>query len=69
MYRIYALHCGEVAKDDLVGANSDDWAVYLEQFLDGLALLETENVCSEPKVGYGSVPRAGNSAERGDEKV
>lgn len=56
-------HAGEVIEDDLIGADADDRAVLLEQRVDSLALLETEDVVGDPEVGDGSVPRARDGAE------
>jgi len=54
---VYGAHGGEIVEDDLVGSDADYWAVYFEEFLDSLALLEAEYVCCEPKVGDRGVPR------------
>ena len=44
VYTVNTAHGGQVAEDDLVGANTDDGAVSLEESLDSHALLEASDV-------------------------
>jgi hypothetical protein len=66
---IDAAHSSDVPEDDLVWADTNYRTIDFEKVLDCLALLETEDVCGEPKVGDGSVPRAGDSAKRRPEEI
>jgi hypothetical protein len=66
---INAPHTCKIAKGNLVRADTNYWAICFEQFVDGLALLETEDVCREPKVGNGSIPWARDGGEWGKNEM
>ena len=66
---IYTACRGSVAKSNLVGANANYRTIPLKKSLDGSMLFETSNLDVEPKIGYGRVPRTGNSSERGEVKT
>lgn len=69
MYCVDALGGGEVFEYNLVRSDAHDGTVNFEKLVDNLALLEAEDVGSEPKVGDGRKPRARNVAERGEEEL
>lgn len=69
MHGVDATHRCDVPKDNLAGADADDGAVDFKEVLNCLALLEPENMCGEPNIGDGGVPRAGDSAERRPEEI
>ena len=69
MHRIHVSRGGNIAEHDLVRADTYDWSVGVEEFLDPFALAETEDVGGEPEVRDGIVPRSGYRTERGEEEV
>ena len=56
-------HGGEIAEDDLVGANADDGTVALKESLHSHALLQASDVGGEPEVRDGRIPRAGDGCQ------
>ena len=69
MHGIDAAHRCDIAENDLVRANANNWTVNFEKVLDGLALLQTKNMCGKPKVGNGGVPRTGDGAKGRPEEI
>jgi hypothetical protein len=67
--RIHAAHRVQIVKDDLVGADSDDWTIHVEKLLDDFALFQPEHVRGKPKVGDCRIPRARDTAKRGEEEI
>ena len=67
VYAVDAAHGGDVAEDDLVGADADDGAVLVKEIVDDAALAHADDVCGDPKVGDGGVPGAGEGGEGREE--
>jgi len=61
--RVDVPRSGEIVEDYLVRTDAYNWTVFCEQRVDSSTLLEAENLCREPKVGYCRIPRTGDIAE------
>jgi hypothetical protein len=62
--RVDVPRSGEIVEDYLVWTDAYNGAVFCKQRVDSSTLLEAENVCREPEVGYRRIPRTGDIAER-----
>lgn len=56
-----------IAENNFFGSYSDHGTVCIEKPLDGLTLLESNNMCEKPEVGDRSIPRARNGTQRREE--
>jgi hypothetical protein len=67
--RIDVPRSGEIVEYYLVRTDAHNGTVFCEQRVDSSTLLEAENVCREPKVGYCRIPRTGDIAEWGEAEL
>ena len=66
---IYASDGCDVLEYHLAGTDAHNWAVFLEQTVICLALLETEDMGCDPEIRDRRVPWAGYRTEWGDEEL